>query len=70
MLLYDTLDTLAELSIPEGTHEIFHVNSRQAWVNIVGQLFESKALSFNKPTLSILLSNWESLLYLNYSKLN
>jgi hypothetical protein len=70
MLIYDTLDKLAETTIPEGKHKYLHVNSREAWVEYVAVLIEQKKIKFNGATLQVLLYNWEQLLYQKFSALN
>lgn len=70
MLIYDTLDKLAQSSIPEGVHEILHVNSRDAWVETVVSLHDTKTIQLTPLTVKALLRNWESLLYKKYSSLN
>lgn len=70
MLIYDTLDKLAESSIPNGVHELLHVNSREAWVETVVSLHETKAIDLTPLTVKSLLRNWEILLYKKYSSLN
>lgn len=40
MLIHDTLDKLADIGIPPGVHKYLHVNSREAWVNIIVSLYE------------------------------
>lgn len=70
MLIYDTLDRLAESSIPEGVHEILHVNSREAWVETVMSLHKAKTIDLTPLAVKSLLRNWEILLYKKYSSLN
>lgn len=70
MLIYDTLDKLAESAIPNGVHEMLHVNSREAWVETVVSLYEMKSIDLKPRTLRALLKNWEVLLYKRFSTLN
>lgn len=70
MLIYDTLDKLAESTIPEGVHEYLHVNSRDAWVETVVSLYETKAIDLKPVVVQSLLKNWETLLFKKYSSLN
>lgn len=70
MLMYDKLDELAEKKIPAGIHSILHVNSREAWVESVVELYRKEAIRLDKDSLEVLLINWESLLYQKYSYLN
>lgn len=70
MLIYDTLDKLAESSIPEGVHELLHINSREAWVETVISLYETKAVDLTPLAVKSLLRNWEILLFKKYSSLN
>ena len=70
MLVYDTLDKLAETVIPEGVHEMLHVNSREAWVETMVSLYEMKSIDLKPKTIQALLKNWEVLLYKKFSSLN
>lgn len=70
MLIYDTLDRLAESNIPDGVHEMLHVNSRVAWVETVVSLYEMRSIDLKPKTLQALLKNWEVLLYKRFSTLN
>lgn len=70
MLIYDTLDKLAESTIPEGVHDLLHVNSREAWVEAVVAMYESKEISLTPLMVKSLLRNWEILLFKKYSTLN
>jgi hypothetical protein len=70
MLVYDTLDKLAENVIPEGVHEMLHVNSREAWVETMVSLYEMKSIDLKPKTIQALLKNWEVLLYKKFSSLN
>jgi hypothetical protein len=70
MLIYDTLDKLAESCIPNGIHKTLHVNCREAWVETVVSLYEAKSISLTPLTVKSLLKDWEILLYKKYSILN
>ena len=70
MLYYDTLDKMAASAIPEGTHTLLHVDSREAWVNLVSKFIESKKKKLTKLEIKYLLTHWEKMLYQHYSILN
>lgn len=70
MLIYDTLDKLAESTIPDGVHDLLHVNSREAWVESVVAMYEAKTIDLTPLTVKSLLRNWEILLFKKYSSLN
>jgi len=70
MLLHDTLDKMAESVIPEGMHEMLHVNSREAWVNLVMKLIKKKKSKLTKLEIKYLLEYWEDMLLQHYSVLN
>lgn len=61
-LLYETLDTLADKYIPSGIHKMLHVNSREAWVDLMVDLIENKSMPAKLSMLSKCAINWELLL--------
>lgn len=61
-VLQETLEGLAERYIPEGTHKLLHVNSREAWTNLMLQLIESGAIKKRLSLLAKCAVNWETLL--------
>lgn len=70
MLIHDTLDKLADIGIPPGVHKYLHVNSREAWVNIIVSLYERGKIDLRPEVVQPLLKKWEILLYKTYSQLN
>jgi hypothetical protein len=60
--LYQTLEDLAEKYIPEGVHDYLHVNSREAWTNLMIELIEAGRLSKRLSFLAKCAINWEALL--------
>lgn len=60
--LYQTLEELAERYIPEGTHKLLHVNSREAWTDLMVELIEAGKLSKRLSFLAKCAINWEALL--------
>lgn len=70
MLYYDVLDEVADIKIPSGIHPMLHVNSRQAWVQIMGELLEYKVIDSKYETLLIYADSWEDLLYKRFSSVN
>ena len=57
--IYEALGSLAERYIPEGTHKLLHVNSRETWTNLMVDLIESGKMYL----LAKCAINWESLLF-------
>lgn len=70
MLIHDTLDMLADKYIPPGIHKYLHVNSREAWIDIMVSLFEKGKIQPSPEVVQSLLGKWEILLYKKYSQLN
>lgn len=60
--LYQTLEDLAEKYIPEGIHTYLHVNSREAWTDLMIELIEGGRLSTKLSFLGKCAVNWEALL--------
>ena len=60
--LYQTLEGLAERYIPAGTHKLLHVDSREAWTNLMVELIESGAVRRRLSLLAKCAINWEILL--------
>ena len=61
-VIEEILENLAEKYIPEGRHELLHVDSREAWKNLMIVLIENKMI---KSKLSLLTKSaiaWETLL--------
>lgn len=71
MLIYDQLDKIAEeLEIPQEIHPYLHVNSREAWVDIMVGLIENNHIKASPKIIKIFGTNWEELLCRRYSNLN
>ena len=71
MLIYDQLDKIAEeLEIPRDIHPYLHINSREAWVDTMVGLIESKHIKPYPKVIKALGNNWEELLCRKYSNLN
>lgn len=60
--VYKYLDVLAERYIPEGKHNLLHVNSREAWLKLMTTLIESELIKVRIPTLTKCAISWELLL--------
>jgi len=60
--IYEVLDTLAERYIPEGKHKMLHVNSREAWVDLMSELIDSGAMRRKLSILTKCAISWELLL--------
>ena len=70
MLIQEKLEKLAELAIPNKTHQFLHVNCREAWVKRVKTLIKKKVIKANAQNLKILAENWETLLFNYYGTQN
>jgi phage terminase small subunit len=72
MIIEDKLDSLADsVNIPNNTHPLLHINSRDAWIRAVLQLIDSGQISSkDKKVIANLADNWEQLLATKYSILN
>lgn len=70
MLYYDVLDEVADIKIPSGIHPLLHVNSRQKWVEIMGELLEYKVIDSKYETLLVYADSWEELFYKRFSSVN
>lgn len=70
MLIHDTLDRIAESTIPEGVHPMLHVKSRTCWVESVQYMIEAGLVKPTKYNIAKLAQNWESVLYAKFSSLN
>lgn len=68
--LRNTLDALAERYIPKGTHKLLHVDSREAWTELMVGLLEAKALNKRLTVLTKCAVNWELLLLQKLSMQN
>jgi hypothetical protein len=60
--VYKYLDVLAERYIPEGKHNLLHVNSREAWLELMTSLIELDLIKVRMPTLIKYAISWELLL--------
>lgn len=60
--IYEVLDSLAERHIPEGKHKMLHVDSREAWVNLMTELLETGAIRRKLSILTKCAISWELLL--------
>ena len=69
-MLIDALDIVAEKYIPEGKHKYLHVDSREAWVEVVVYLLDNKLVNQDMTSIKALAINWETLLVKRYSALN
>lgn len=61
-LIQETLEGLAERYIPAGKHKLLHVNSREAWTELMLNLIESGAIRKRLSLLAKCAINWEALL--------
>jgi len=59
---YEVLDTLAEKFIPEGTHKLLYVNSREMWKEVMTALIESDLIEKKLSIITKCAINWETVL--------
>jgi len=67
---YDIIASVADTYVPNKKHDLLHVVSREAWIDIVVELVNKGAI---KPKMAVILKcalNWEALLTLKLSRLN
>ena len=69
-VVYDVLDTFAGRYIPEGRHKLLHVNSREAWVDLMVDLLEKELIPVKATTIKNCAVHWEILLTHRLSLLN
>lgn len=69
-VLHEALENLAERYIPTGRHKLLHVNSRRAWVNLMEDLLERRAVSRKLSILTKCAAGWELLLFQRISTQN
>jgi hypothetical protein len=71
MLYYDVLDEIAGSSeIPNEIHPLFHVNPREAWIEIMIQLIERGVVKNSYSNLQSYSTIWEGMLYTKFSTVN
>ena len=61
-VIYEIIDSLAEKHIPAGKHKFLHVDSREAWKDLVIVMIESKIIGKKLSIITKLAINWEELL--------
>ena len=66
----EALDNLSEKYIPEGVHNLLHVNSREVWKEMMVILIEKKSVPLKLSYLTKCAISWESLLINRFSSLN
>lgn len=59
---YEVLDNLAERFIPEGTHKLLHVDSREMWREIMITLLESGLIQKKLSIITKCAVSWEAIL--------
>jgi len=67
---YHFLNTLAEEYIPQGKHELLHIDSRKAWLSLMTNLLNGGYIEKRFNTLKKCAVNWEALLAQKYSMQN
>lgn len=66
----EALENLAEKYIPEGTHNLLHIDSREVWKEMMVILIEKKSVPLKLSYLTKCAISWESLLINRFSSLN
>jgi hypothetical protein len=61
-VIYEIIDSLAERYIPAGKHKFLHVDSREAWKDLMIVMIENKVIGKKLSTITKLAINWEELL--------
>lgn len=61
-VIHEVLDNLAEKFIPEGIHELLHVDSREMWIDLMVSLIEAKVVITKPSILTKCAISWEALL--------
>lgn len=61
-VVYEIIDTFAERYIPAGKHKYLHVDSREAWKDLMIVMIESKIIGKKLSTITKCATNWEELL--------
>lgn len=61
-VIYEVIDSLAERHIPEGKHNLLHVDSREAWKDIMIGLLETGVIGKKLSTLTKCAIGWEILI--------
>jgi hypothetical protein len=69
-LVYDMLEKIIESKVPDKTHQLLHINCRQAFLEASVDLLERKILKPTASNVKFLTDNWEHILYTKYSMLN
>lgn len=59
---YEVLDNLAERFIPEGIHDLLHVDSREVWRELMISLIETKSIQMKLTILTKCAMSWETIL--------
>ena len=69
-LTYDIITNIAKEHVPNKVHSQLHVNSKDAWIELIADLVEKGSV---KPKMSVLMKcalGWETLLTTKFSRLN
>ena len=61
-VIEEILDSLAEKYIPEGMHNLLHVDSREAWKDLMILLIETKSIRAKLSIFTKCAISWEALL--------
>lgn len=70
MLIHDTLDRIADMTIPEGMHPMLHVDSRKCWVESIEYMIEVGLIKPTASNIAKFADKWEQVLYAKFSSLN
>lgn len=61
-VIYEVLEELADKHIPEGRHKLLHVNSKEAWLNIMIDLVQKGVIGKKLSLFKKCAVNWEIVL--------
>lgn len=61
-VLYEVLEDLAERYIPEGNHRMLHINSREAWKELMVVMLEEKLVAKKLSIITKCAIKWETIL--------
>lgn len=67
---YSTITAIARLYVPDERHSLLHVNSYDAWIELVVNMVDKGFLEPKVVVLKKCARHWEELLTFKYSRLN
>ena len=67
---YSTITAVARLYVPDEKHDLLHINTYDAWIELIVSMVDKGYLEPKAPVLKKCARRWEELLTLKYSRLN